>query len=91
MENAIKHGLMKLPHGGRVTVSSYEEDADYYVCVEDNGVGFDAAAVLDDRTHIGLRNIRGRVEIMCDGTMTVESTPGVGTKVRIAIPKKVKQ
>lgn len=91
VENAIKHGLMKLPHGGRVTVSSYEEDADYCVCVEDNGVGFDAAAVLDDRTHIGLRNICGRVEIMCDGTMTVESTPGVGTKVRIAIPKKVKQ
>ena len=82
---------MKLPHGGWVTVSSYEEDADYCVCVEDNGVGFDAAAVLDDRAHVGLRNIRGRVEVMCGGTLTVESTPGVGTKVWISIPKKVEQ
>ena len=91
VENAIKHGLMKLPHGGWVTVSSYEEDAEYCVCVEDNGVGFDAAAVLDDRAHVGLRNIRGRVEVMCGGTLTVESTPGVGTKVWISIPKKVEQ
>lgn len=90
VENAIKHGLMKLPHGGRVTVSSYEEDASYCVSVEDNGVGFDAAAVLDDRSHVGLRNIRGRIEVMCGGTLTVESTPGIGTKVWISIPKKEK-
>lgn len=88
VENAIKHGLMKLPHGGTVTVSSYETDTHYCVSVEDNGVGFDTAVQLNKGKHVGLRNIRGRVEVMCSGTLTVESTPGVGTKVLISIPKE---
>lgn len=87
VENAIKHGLMKLPKGGSVTVSSYETDSHYQVCVEDTGVGFDTSILLDERKHIGLRNIRGRLESMCNGTLTVESTKGVGTKVFLSIPK----
>ena len=90
IENSIKHGLMKLSRGGVVTVSSYETDTHYCVSVEDNGAGFDTSILLDERKHIGLRNIRCRVEAMCDGTMTVESTPGVGTKVVICLPKGVK-
>ena len=90
VENAIKHGLMKLPEGGTVTISSCETDAHYCVSVEDNGAGFATSILLDERKHIGLRNIRGRVEAMCGGTLTVESTPGVGTKVEISIPKGVK-
>lgn len=89
IENAIKHGLMKLSSGGAVTVSSYETDTHYCVSVEDNGAGFDTSILVDERNHIGLRNIRCRVETMCDGTLTVESTPGVGTKVVISIPKGV--
>lgn len=88
VENAIKHGLMKLPQGGTVTVSSYETDSHAFVSVEDNGVGFDTEILLDERKHIGLRNIRTRIEVMCGGTLTVESTPGVGTKVWISIPKE---
>lgn len=91
VENAIKHGLMKLPEGGTVMISSYETDTHYCVSVEDNGAGFDTSILLDERKHIGLRNIRGRVEAMCGGTLTVESTPGVGTKVEISIPKGVKE
>ena len=90
VENAIKHGLMKLPESGTVTISSCETDAHYCVSVEDNGAGFATSILLDERKHIGLRNIRGRVEAMCGGTLTVESTPGVGTKVEISIPKGVK-
>ena len=90
IENSIKHGLMKLSRGGAVTVSSYETDTQYCVSVEDNGAGFDTSILLDERKHIGLRNIRCRVETMCDGTLTVESTPGIGTKVVISIPKGVK-
>ena len=91
IENSIKHGLMKLSKGGCVTVSSYETDTHYCVSVEDNGVGFDTSILLDKRKHIGLRNIRCRVETMCDGTLTVESTPGVGTKVTISVPKRVRE
>lgn len=91
IENSIKHGLMKLSKGGIVRVSSYETDTHYCVSVEDNGAGFDTAILLDERKHIGLRNIRGRVEAMCSGTLTVESTPGIGTKVVISIPRGVKE
>lgn len=91
VENAIKHGLMKLPEGGTVKVSSYETENHYCVSVEDNGAGFDTSVLMDERKHIGLRNIRSRVESMCGGTVHVESTPGVGTKVVILIPKGVKE
>lgn len=88
VEIAIKHGLMGLESGGTVTVSSYETDRDYCVSVVDDGIGFDPSILLDDRKHIGIRNIRGRIEAMCGGTLTVESAPGKGTKAVITIPKE---
>ena len=89
VENSIKHGLMKLDKGGTVTISSFENDTHYYVSVKDNGVGFDTSILLDERKHIGLRNIRSRLESMCSGTLTVESAPGSGTTVFIMIPREV--
>ena len=89
VENAIKHGLMKLEKGGSVYVVSYETQTEYCVSVEDNGVGFDTALLLDERKHVGLRNIRERLKAMVGGTIDIESTVGVGTKVLIKIPKEV--
>ena len=88
VENAIKHGLMKLPKGGTIHVISYETDTDYCISVVDDGVGFDTNALLDERKHVGLRNIRERLKVMVDGTLEIESTVGVGTKVLIKIPKE---
>lgn len=88
IENAIKHGLMKLEKGGSIRVTSYETDTHYCVRVEDDGVGFDTSILLDERKHIGLRNIRGRLEAMVHGELEIESTMGVGTKVMIKIPKE---
>ncbi len=89
VENAIKHGLMKLSKGGTIKVVSYETDTDYCVSVEDDGVGFDTSVLLDERKHVGIRNIRGRLKAMVNGTLLIESTIGVGTKVLITIPKEV--
>jgi LytS/YehU family sensor histidine kinase len=91
VENAIKHGLMKLQKGGVIRVVSYETDTHYCVSVEDNGGGFDTAAPLDERRHVGLRNIRERLRVMVNGTLHIESEIGVGTKVLIEIPKEVAQ
>ena len=88
VENAIKHGLMKLEKGGTIYVVSYETDTHYCVSVEDDGVGFDTSVLLDERKHVGIRNIRGRLEAMVGGTLKIESTLGVGTKVLITIPKE---
>ena len=89
VENAIKHGLMKLQKGGTIRVVSYETDIHYCVSVEDDGVGFDTSVLLNERKHVGIRNIRGRLEAMVNGTLQIESTEGVGTKVLIQIPKEV--
>ena len=91
VENAIKHGLMKLQKGGAIRVVSYETPTHYCVSVEDNGGGFDTAALLDERRHVGLRNIRERLKVMVNGTLQIESEIGVGTKVLIEIPKEVAQ
>lgn len=91
VENAIKHGLMKLPRGGTIRVVSYENDQEYCILVEDNGVGFDATVPTDHRKHLGLRNIRERLKVMVNGTLEIESTVGVGTKVLIKIPKEVRK
>ncbi|MBR5539148.1 MAG: histidine kinase [Clostridia bacterium] len=88
VENAIKHGLMKLEKGGSIRVISYETDTAYCISVEDDGVGFDTGKLLDEKEHIGIRNIRNRLGAMVGGTLEIESTPGVGTKVLITIPKE---
>ena len=91
VENAIKHGLMKLQKGGTIRVVSYENDTHYCVIVEDDGVGFNTGELLDERKHVGIRNIRGRLKAMVNGSLEIESTEGVGTKVLIMIPKEVEQ
>ena len=91
VENAIKHGLMKLEKGGTIRVASYEIDTHYCVSVKDDGVGFDTNVLLDERKHVGIRNIRGRLKEMVNGTLEIESEIGVGTTVLIKIPKEVQK
>lgn len=88
VENAIKHGLMGLESGGTVKISSYESDNYYEVCVKDNGVGFDESVFDDGKKHIGIKNIRKRIESMCGGTLTIDSIIGKGTIAVIRIPKE---
>ena len=88
VENAIKHGLMKLSKGGTIRVVSYETDEAYCISVVDDGVGFDTGVLIDERKHLGLRNIRERLKVMVNGRLEIESTVGVGTKVLITIPKE---
>ena len=89
VENAIKHGLMRLETGGTVLIHSYETPTHFCVEVKDDGVGFDTDAPIDEKKHVGLRNIRGRLKAMVDGDLILESKPGVGTKAVIMIPKEV--
>ena len=91
VENAIKHGLMGLETGGKVEISTYEKEDGYYICVKDDGVGFDESAMQDGKKHIGIQNIRTRIESMCDGSLTIDSIKGVGTTATIWIPKEEKE
>ena len=89
VENAIKHGLMRLESGGTVVIHSYETPSHFCVEVKDDGVGFDTTQPVDEKKHVGLRNIRGRLKAMVNGELLLESQPNVGTKAVIMIPKEV--
>ena len=89
VENAIKHGLMRLETGGTVTISTYETASCFCVEVKDDGVGFDTSMAVDEKKHVGLRNIRGRLKAMVNGELVIESNPELGTKAVIMIPKEV--
>ena len=88
VENAVNHGISDLPGGGLVTIST-EEKRDYYeIRVSDNGVGFDPETVPEDgRSHLGIMNVRSRLNIMCHGTLDIKSAPGQGAVAIIQIPK----
>lgn len=89
VENAIKHGLMRLESGGTVRIHSFETPTHFCVEVKDDGVGFDLTAPIEEKKHVGLRNIRGRLKAMVSGELVVESKPGQGTRALILIPKEV--
>ena len=89
VENAIKHGLMRLETGGTVLIRSYETPTHICVEVKDDGVGFDTGRPIDEKKHVGLRNIRGRLKAMVNGELMLQSELGVGTKAVIMIPKEV--
>ena len=88
-ENAVKHGIHKKEEGGTVKIESYSTADNYYVIVEDDGVGFDPGSKKEgDGLHIGLDNLEERLVRMCGGHLVVESTEGVGTKATITIPRE---
>lgn len=71
-----------------VTVLLEDRGASAMLIVEDDGVGFDVARVMDSRPHegnLGLYGMRERASLL-GGTLTIESTPGRGTAVFVRIP-----
>lgn len=88
VENAIRHGV-RGRKSGLVTVRTREEAGCHVIRVIDNGKGFNVAAAMEaDKSHIGLRNVKERIERMCGGTFLIESRLGEGTEITIRIPIK---
>jgi len=74
-------------HASRITVTLDIADNLVRATVEDNGSGFDPTEVFAAEQHktIGLPTQRERLE-MLGGKLTVESSPGLGTKAIIELP-----
>ena len=87
VENAIRHGLCGKEDGGTVTICAEKTESEYLITVMDDGVGFDPDALPNDgRSHIGLENVRERLKLLSDGTLSITSVPGVGTTAVIHLP-----
>jgi len=78
--NARRHG-----RAGRVAVSVSFGAADTRLVVSDDGVGFDVGAARDG---FGLVGLRERAALL-GGSVTVDSSPGTGTRVTVAVPRAV--
>ena len=89
VENAVKHGICKKRNGGTVTISTEEFDHYYEIVVADDGVGFDVDNMIVDenRTHIGLENVKKRLTEIVGAKFELESHVGMGTTVTVFIPK----
>lgn len=86
VENAVKHGIRSREEGGTVTISARREDGNIYVSVHDDGMGYDPENLPDDgRIHIGITNVRKRLDYMCSGKLEIESQIGVGTTATIVL------
>ena len=89
-ENAIRHGV-RLKEAGEVRICVFSHNGAHVITIEDNGVGFDTQEDFPDNSeHIGMRNVRERIEKLCGGTVTFESKLNEGTKVTIRIPREEK-
>jgi sensor histidine kinase YesM len=88
VENAVKHGVGKKLGGGTVTIRVKEMSDSYEVIVEDDGVGYAVGERKEDgRTHVGIENVRNRIERMVHGSLFVRSEIGRGSVAVIHIPK----
>jgi len=99
VENAIRHGMSDGRKPFHVRIIARDAGAEAAISVEDNGVGMQPerlAEVLSGepgrsgrRGGIGLANVDGRMrQVYGDGYgLTVETGPGVGTKVSMRVPK----
>lgn len=92
VENAVNHGISKKAYGspGQITIKTEDGNGYIKVSISDNGVGFDleeykAEADLEEK-HIGIENVKKRLEIMENAEMKITSSIGVGTTVDIIIP-----
>ncbi len=90
VENAVTHGVSQKVEGGTIVISSDETEASWCITVNDNGAGFDMDSVQNDsvnKKHIGIKNARDRLFVLCGGELFVESVKDEGTTARIVIPK----
>ena len=84
VENAVKHGMDPEAEPLHITIRTRDTTAGSEITVLDNGPGYEAAD--KDTPHVALKNIRQRLELMCRGSMRIESLKGGGTAVTVTIP-----
>lgn len=103
VENAIIHGLEPKRGKGKLIIQIIPSDGNtpgstmMDIAIIDNGVGFDEIPDIhsipssseDTHTHIGLRNLDKRLELLfgSDSRLKIDSIPNLYTSVSFCIPK----
>lgn len=94
--NIIKNGIESMPEGGDIHIRAYEKTKGYLcIAVEDQGFGIEAGKLekigkafyttKENGTGLGLM-ITYKIIKEHQGSITIQSSMGVGTKVEIYLP-----
>ena len=96
VENAVCHGLEPKDGNGHIRIQIREKDDKLWICIKDNGVGFNPDLVLEssedrNHSHVGLWNTNKMIHNLCgdDYGLQVTSEIGRGTEVFVILPIKV--
>jgi hypothetical protein len=86
VENAVRHGIAPLAHGGTVTLSARVSEGGLQVVVRDTGAGFDAARGTAG-AGVALENVRRRLELCYSGAARLEiGSSADGATVTLSMP-----
>ena len=80
LSNAVRHG-----HARHIDIHLGSDHGWLRVAVSDDGEGFDPEALRGGGSGFGLRTMRERAQLL-GGDVCLESAPGKGTRVDIALP-----
>lgn len=103
VENAIEHGLLPLPNGGKVSISCKTTDERYTIEICDNGIGIDSEYLeeiknnllanknMHQNHHIGLYNCYRRFKLMYgeNADLSITSKTNNGTRICINIKRVI--
>ena len=86
IENAIKYSKIEEKEDGFISISTYKDNYNYYIEIEDNGIGFDIHEIKKES--IGIKNAKERIRILTGGNVEIVSKIEIGTKIVITLPRK---
>ena len=101
VENAIEHGLSKMPGKGTLEISINQQEDKLIIKIEDDGVGMSSDRVeeinqyINDSSRgdqkkqsIGIRNVNQRIKLACGSEygVTIMSTENHGSCFTISLP-----
>ncbi|HEX2622480.1 MAG TPA: sensor histidine kinase, partial [Phototrophicaceae bacterium] len=84
IEEAVNNAR-KYAEAALITVQVGQKNGVVIVRIADNGKGFDMDKVAGNDKSYGMTNMRERAELL-DGTIKIESAPGIGTTITATIP-----
>ncbi len=102
VENSLVHGMKNI-HSITINISAWKENGQLNLCVEDNGSGISEDKLKElrkgleqedvYREHIGLYNSHRVVRLLYgpESGMTIESSPGNGTRVIVTLPADMEE
>lgn len=88
VENAVRHGIFHKKDGGHIMISTMETEEYALLTVKDDGIGMEQSKEyleFEEHAHIGISNVRSRIETMVGGAMEINSSDK-GTTITMRIP-----